>query len=73
VVPPGGFIHLPADAAVLGHAPADAEVYRREWAGDWCADCAAAPVEACTDHLDDPDQADSYGGLSRHLQRDGVS
>jgi hypothetical protein len=69
--PPPGRSISPADAAVLGQALADAEVYRRGRAGDWCADCAGSPAEACDDHLDDLDQADAYAELGRQLQQEG--
>jgi hypothetical protein len=65
--PPPGRGISPADAAVLGQALADAEAYRRGQAGDWCADCAGSPAEACTDHLDALDQADAYAALGCQL------
>jgi hypothetical protein len=66
--PPPGRSISPADAAVLGQAIADAEAYRRKRAGDWCADCAGSPAEACDTHLDDLDQADAYAELGRQMQ-----
>ena len=66
--PPGRSVS-PADAAVLARALADAEAYRRERAGAWCADCQGHPAGACETHVDDLDQADAYAGLGRQLQQ----
>ena len=58
------------DAAQLGTVLgtlADAAEYRRKEAGQWCADCAASPPEACEEHLDELDAAQIYDELARRL------
>jgi hypothetical protein len=65
--PPGRGIS-PADAAVLAHALADAEAYRRKRASDWCADCEGHPAGACDQHVADLDQASEYAALARELE-----
>ena len=56
-----------AQAAVLAKALADAERYRRDCGSAWCADCAASPVGACLDHLEDLDRAEAYRGIAAEL------
>ena len=67
--PPGRTVS-PADAVILGQALADAEAYRRDRAGAWCADCQHHPAGACEGHVDDLDQADAYAGLAAQLQQE---
>ena len=59
-------------AAQLGRvlaALADAAEYRRKEAGQWCADCAASPPEACEDHSDDLDAVQAYDALTAELRQ----
>jgi hypothetical protein len=60
-----------AQAAVIRQALADAEVYRRKRASDWCDDCATSPAQACSDHLDDLDQADAFRAVAAELAGGG--
>jgi hypothetical protein len=62
---PAGRVLSPAGLAVLSVALADAIEYRQP-AGA-CADCDASPVELCTPHAVDLDQADAYAALARQL------
>lgn len=58
-----------ARAAALRQALADAEVYRRQRAAAWCADCEPSPAGECMDHMYDLDAAGAYrvpaSGLAR--------
>lgn len=56
-----------AQAAAVRRALADAEVYRRQRAAAWCADCESSPAGSCTDHVDDLDAADAYRDLASGL------
>ncbi len=56
-------------AAGVRRALADAEVYRRQRATAWCADCESSPAGECTDHVDDLDAADAYRDLASGFAR----
>lgn len=58
-----------AQAAAIRRALADAEVYRRQRAAAWCADCGSSPAGECADHLDDLDAADAYRDLASGFAR----
>lgn len=56
-----------AQAAAVRRALTDTEVYRRQRAAAWCADCESSPAAECTDHMDDLDAADAYRDLASGL------
>jgi hypothetical protein len=66
-LPDGVVTFTAAQAAVIRQALADAEAYRRKRASDWCDDCATSPAQACSDHLDDLDQADAFRAVAAEL------
>ncbi len=56
-----------AQAAAVRRALADAEVYCRQRAAAWCADCESLPAGQCTDHMDDLEAADACRDLAAGL------
>jgi hypothetical protein len=54
---------LPAVLGALDHA----EQLMRERAAAWCQECTADDSGACSQHLDDLDQADAYAALAARL------
>ena len=60
-----------AQAAAVLRALADAEVYCRQRAAAWCADCESFAGRECTDHMDDLEAADACGDLAAGLAPSG--
>lgn len=56
-----------AQLVIILTALADAETYVTERAAAWCDACESAPEGACTEHVEDLDQADVYRQLAREI------
>jgi hypothetical protein len=56
-----------AQLVIVLTALADAETYVTERAAAWCDACESAPEGACSEHVEDLDQADVYRQLAREI------